>query len=377
MRPLSQLTAAAEVRIAITRRSARRLCAAVLFALAAGASSPAYVQEQFSPECRRALHSPDLFRDANLLRAIGRCLADKMPPGDPTLGEKLMEVEPPVIATLRDIVRLIFGLYQKKRPIGIARTRTQSGTGEINRAARICLVLLSGAEPTVFDQATTLADSIRAAILATEDDDFFYAVMLAIGGAIEKGYCDRDAQFVLAGHSLGGMEAQSVAAALVRQGLSVRNVLTFGAPMTAALPARVSVQRFATIGDPIPFATHFTGTYRDVRQLIVDDREGPGRLRAIEDAARERTIALGWISSPGGTRAGEALPFFVKWIGGALTAHLRYPRIRELERYDPLGALAGNGVTTALVIDRQTAIDNRVVGLIHTFPAPRLRRAPR
>jgi hypothetical protein len=368
------------MRITIARRLARCLSVVVLFAVAACASAPAYAQ-QLPPECRRELDSFNLFLNPNFLRTITRCLSDMMPSGDPSIGEKLMEVEPPVLTTSRDLARVIFGLYQKQRPIGIARAWARSITGEINRAAPICLVLLSGTEPTVFDQATTLPDNIRAAILATEDDDFFYAVMLALGAAVQKGYCDRAARLVFAGHSLGGMEAQNVAATLIRQGaaFSIGNVITFGSPMTAALPTQGHVQRFTTIGDPIPYATHFTGTYRETPQLIVDDRNGPTRIRAIEDAARERQVALGWMPNPTASLASQAVPaaVFVKWIGGALTAHMRYPNVRELERYDSLGAPLSAGTGTSLAIDQQRASGNRVYGLIHTFPAPRMRRAQR
>jgi Lipase (class 3) len=363
------------VRITITRQWARRLCAAVLFPLAAWVSGPAHAEGQLPPECRRDLDAFNLFLNSNFLRTITRCLSEMMPPGDASVGEKLIEVEP-VLVTSRDVARLIFGLYQKQRPIGIARVRARSSAGEIDRAA--CLVLLSGAEPTAFNQATTLPDGIRAAILATEDDDFFYAIMLALGAAVQKGYCDRGARLLFAGHSLGGMEAQNVAADLIRQnaGFTIGNVVTFGSPVTTALPTRLNVQRFTTIGDPIPYATHFTGTYRETPHFIVDDRDGPERTRAIEDAARDRRVALAWISNPTIAAASNAA-VFVKWIGGALTAHMRYPHVRELQNYDSLGVPLKTGVGTSLVIDQQRTAGDRVYGLIHAFPAPRLRRAPR
>jgi hypothetical protein len=368
------------MRITLARRWSGRLCAVALCGLAF-ASAPAYAQGQLPPECRRDLDSFNLFLNPNFLRTITRCLSDMMPPGDPSIGEKLMEVEPPVLSTSRDLARVIFGLYRKQRPIGITRAWARSSTGEINRATPICLVLLSGTEPTVFDQATTLPDSIRAAILATEDDDFFYAIMLALGAAVQKGYCDRGARLVFAGHSLGGMETQNVAADLMRQnaGFFISNVITFGSPMTASLPGQVNIQRFTTIGDPIPYTTHFTGTYREVRQIVVDDRTGPARFRAIDDAARERSVALGWVPNPTASIASQAVPaaMFVKWASGALTAHMSYPRTRELERYDSLGAPIGAGITTSLVIHQQRTIGDRVYGFIHTFPAPRLRRGPR
>jgi hypothetical protein len=288
-----------------------------------------------------------------------------------------MDVEPPVLATSRDMAQVIFGLYQKLHPIGITRVWARSSLGDTNRAVPLCLVILSGTEPTVFAQATTLPDDVRAAILNTEDDDFFYAIMLALGTAVQKNYCDNGARLIFAGHSLGGMGAQNVTAALTQQNTNaVGNVVTFGSPLTASLPARVNIHRFTTVGDPIPYSTYFTGTYRDVRQVYVDDRSGLSRFRAIVNAERERDYALGWTPNPVDPFSGTAV--LAKWLGeGALGAHMQYPSIRELETYDALGARIGAGITTSLVIDRQTIINGRTYGWIHTFPAPRLRRAAR
>ncbi|MGB7951199.1 MAG: hypothetical protein WCH75_26255, partial [Candidatus Binatia bacterium] len=158
----------------------------------AGVAQGAQAQDM-PPECRRDLNPFNLFNNPNFLRSIARCLSDTMPPGNRAIGEKVMDVEPPVLKTGRDMAQVIFGLYQKLHPIGIARVWARSSTGDVNRAAPMCLILLSGTEPTVFFQATTLPEDVRAAILNTEDDDFFYAIMLALGIAVQKGYCDRDA----------------------------------------------------------------------------------------------------------------------------------------------------------------------------------------
>lgn len=353
----------------------------VALAIFALGDAPARAQGQMPRECRRDLNPFNLFNNPNFLGSIARCLSDMMPPGDRAIGEKEMDVEPPVLKTSRDMAQVIFGLYQKLHPIGIARVWTRSSAGEINRAAPICLVVLSGTEPTVFAQATTLPEDMRAAILNTEDDDFFYAIMLALGSAVQKGYCDRGARLVFAGHSLGGMEAQNVAAALIRQNANfyVSNVITFGSPLTATLPGQVNIQRFTTIGDPIPYTTHFTGTYREVRQTVVDDRSGSSRFRAIDEAARERNAALGWVPNPlepiptQAVRAGV----LAKWLTGAVTAHMQYPNVSELQSYDALGAPISAGITTSLIIDKRRTIGGRTYGFINVFPAPRLRQAAR
>jgi hypothetical protein len=345
--------------------------------------TPARAQgQQMPPECRRDLNPFNLFNNPNFLRSITRCLSDMMPPGDRSIGEKLMDVEPPVLKTSRDMAQVIFGLYQKLHPIGIARVWAGSSAGDVNRGAPICLVVLSGTEPTVFAQATTLPEDVRAAILNTEDDDFYYAIMLALGAAVQKGYCDRGARLVFAGHSLGGMEAQNVAAALIQQNANfyMGNVITFGSPLTAVLPGRVNIQRFTTIGDPIPYTTHFTGTYREVRQTIVDDRSGPSRFRAIDEAERERNAALrSAVPNPLAPVPTQIVRggILAKWLAGAVTAHMQYPNVSELQAYDALGAPISAGVTTSLIIDKRRTIGGSTYGFIHTFPAPRLRRTAR
>jgi Lipase (class 3) len=354
---------------------------AVTLAMLLLGSAPARAQGQMPSECRRDLNPFNLFNNPNFLSAIARCLSDVMPPGDQSIGEKMMDVEPPVLKTSRDMAQVIFGLYQKQHPIGIARVWTRSSAGDVNHAAPMCLVVLSGTEPTVFAQATTLPEDVRAAILNTEDDDFFYAIMLALGTAVQKGYCDRGARLVLAGHSLGGMEAQNVAANLIRQNANfyVSNIVTFGSPLTAGLPGRVNIQRFTTIGDPIPYTTYFTGTYREVRQTVVDDRTGPPRFRAIDEATRERNAALRSIPNPLDPLPRQIVQTGIlgKWLSGSVTAHMQYPNVRELQSYDTLGAPIGSGITTSLVIDNRRTIRGTTYGFIHVFPAPRLRRAAR
>ncbi|MGB7948616.1 MAG: hypothetical protein WCH75_13115, partial [Candidatus Binatia bacterium] len=195
------------------------------------------------------------------------------------------------------------------------------------------------------------------------------------------GYCDRGARLVFAGHSLGGMEAQNIAAALIRQNANfyLGNVVTFGSPLTAVLPAQVNVRRFTTIGDPIPYTTHFTGTFREVPQIVVDDRTGPPRFRAIDAATSERNAALAWIPNPLEPAATQAVraAVLVKWLAGAVTAHMQYPNVSELQNYDALGAPITSGITTSLIIDDRRTIGGTTYGFIHVFPAPRLRRAAR
>lgn len=114
---------------------------------------------------------------------------------------------------------------------------------------------------------------------------------------------------------------------------------------TTALPPTVPLRRFTTIGDPIPYTTVFTGTYRAVDQTTVSDLTGIRRAAAIAKAAFDRYRAIGFGAGP--VDLGAALP----WLAlGALGPHMQYPNTQELAKYDALGnpSVAGPGAVLRL-----------------------------
>jgi hypothetical protein len=244
-----------------------------------------------------------------------------------------------VLRSALDVARCIFTFYNTGYPIAIAK--------RLDVTTPTCVVLLSGTEPVNFAQATTLPEDIQAAINQPERDLLGLALLDAIFTLRNAGVC-RQARLVFAGHSLGGMEAQNAAAYLLRQsptGLSIGEIITFGSPATADLSQAPPPRRFTTIGDPIPYTTVFTGTYRSVEQITVSDLGGVRRTAAIAKAAFDRYRAIGF--SGGLVDLGAALP----WLAfGALGPHMQYPNTAELGSYDALGnpSAAGSGAVLRL-----------------------------
>ena len=230
-----------------------------------------------------------------------------------------------VLRTALDVARCIFSFYNTGTPIAIAK--------RLDVTVPTCVVLLSGTEPLNFSQATTLPEDIASALDQPEKDLYALAVLDAIFTLRNSGVC-RQARLVLAGHSLGGMEAQNAAAFLLARqpGLSIGEIITFGSPATAYLSGAPPPRRFTTIGDPIPYTTVFTGTYRRAAQTTVSDLSGARRAAAIAKAALERYWAIGF--GPGPVNFAAAVP----WLAfGALGPHMQYPNTGELASYDALG----------------------------------------
>jgi hypothetical protein len=309
-----------------------------------------------------------------VLGSVANCLSAPMPKGA-DVGESLLRV-PPVLHSARDVAQAIFKMYNNQHPIGIARVRVQLSSGGAATGPAMCLLLLSGTEPTGLAQTTTLPEDIQAALNNAANDQYLNAILKALATALNKGYCDPNARLVAAGHSLGGMEAQNVSHWLSRHrqlpGTSGRlvpaNIVTFGSPLTVQLPSSVKVERFTTIGDPIPYTTYFTNTYRSTKQIIVDDRTGPARQQAILHAENERNTALGWKQTAVEPVTGTFV--LAKWMLGAVGPHMNYPKVNELHAYDPFGAPIGRGVTARLVIDNSQS-GGGSGAMLHTFPAPR------
>ncbi len=241
-----------------------------------------------------------------------------------------------VLRTALDVARCIFSFYNTGYPIAIAK--------RLDVTVPSCVVLLSGTEPLNFAQATTLPEDITSALNQPEKDLFALSLLDAIFTLRNSGAC-RQARLVFAGHSLGGMEAQNAVAYLLKQpptGLSIGEIITFGSPATADLSKAPPPRRFTTIGDPIPYTTVFTGSYRGVEQTTVSDLTGARRVAAIAKAGFDRYRAIGFsgVMGWGVVDLAAALP----WLAfGALGPHMQYPNINELARYDALGNASASG----------------------------------
>ena len=198
----------------------------------------------------------------------------------------------------------VFKGYNTGKPIQIARAMGQPNT---------YLVMLSGTEPFNLAQPTTLPQDLNAELGLP--DAYFYSIQAAI-----RKYIPRGARIILAGHSLGGMEAENIVTdRSLLQRYRFTHVITFGSPRTLApLNSNVIYTAFDLVGDPVP------------------------------------AIPLNqWPS-------GDVVPLSNRWSSDPSTffGHLEYPSDAALSSYDPLGFLHG---THQLWIGKITQVKASVV----------------
>jgi hypothetical protein len=225
---------------------------------------------------------------------------------------------PSLITNLQQLANTIFGRYNTGQPIGVARIT--------NLPYSACLVVIQGTQ-FAGNQSTGPLEDVAAA--HGWPDYFRTRVFQALADQQSRGVCPRGSAVILAGHSLGGMEAQLVASdpRLAQMGLWPKSVITFGSPKVAdevATPTRdrtgtyvTDYRRFTAIGDPIPLSTKGAFAYRPTKQTFVDDRSYADQQKAI-----------GFYADPQNSGA--------LWMG-AVGAHMWYPCINALRGYDAMG----------------------------------------
>ncbi len=128
-----------------------------------------------------------------------------------------------------------------KGPITVTKGTLKSGWS----TKEVYLITLSGTE-LVFNQSTeVLTDLFSGFNLKSA---YYYNVVNVILNNIPRG-----SNLVLAGHSLGGMIAQQVAAdSTVKARYNVLNTVTFGSPLLAAGFREGTVRRLGDISDVVP-----------------------------------------------------------------------------------------------------------------------------
>ncbi|MBA5873291.1 MAG: hypothetical protein GDA66_01905 [Nitrospira sp. CR1.2] len=108
------------------------------------------------------------------------------------------------------------------------------------------LMLLSGLDLFKLGRATsTLADARMAFTNITVGDAYWDAILVAAKSL------PHNANLVIAGHSLGGMEAQKVVARLRKEGFHVQQVITYGSPITALRDGTTQYRYITAEGDQI------------------------------------------------------------------------------------------------------------------------------
>ncbi|MBR0154209.1 MAG: hypothetical protein IJM26_10540 [Lachnospiraceae bacterium] len=141
------------------------------------------------------------------------------------------------------IAQLVADGYNQgtKGPITVTKGTFTSG----GKTKDIYLVTLSGTE-MVFNQSTeVLTDLLSGFNLRSA---YYCNVVEVI-----KNNIPRNANLILAGHSLGGMIAQQVSADLtIKARYNVLNTVTFGSPLLAAGFREGTIRRLGDISDVVP-----------------------------------------------------------------------------------------------------------------------------
>ena len=146
--------------------------------------------------------------------------------------------------TAPEIYQLVRDGYNggEKGPISVVKGTLKSGWS----SKTVYLVTLSGTE-LVFNQSTEVITDLLSGF--NLESPYYHNVVNVILNNIPRG-----SNLILAGHSLGGMIAQQVAAnASVKAYYNVLNTVCFGSPLLAAGFREGTVRRLGDVSDPVPY----------------------------------------------------------------------------------------------------------------------------
>lgn len=127
-------------------------------------------------------------------------------------------------------------------PISITKGTLKSGFS----SKTVYLVTLSGTELVLNQSTGVLTDLLSGFNL----NNVYYANTVNI----IKANVPRNANLIIAGHSLGGMIAQQVAAdSGIKSRYNVLNTVCFGSPLLATGSREGTVRRLGDVSDPVPY----------------------------------------------------------------------------------------------------------------------------
>jgi len=132
-------------------------------------------------------------------------------------------------------------------PIAITKgTLIRNGTRK-----DIYFIALHGTETWALGSSLNLINDLQS---GNEIEGAYYKEVLA---AITR-FCKKGSNLVIAGHSLGGMIAQQVAASdTLKDNYNILNIVAFGAPAISAGETEGELHRLCDTNDRIPYLSHY------------------------------------------------------------------------------------------------------------------------
>ncbi len=183
-----------------------------------------------------------------------------------------------------------------KGPISITQGTLKQGFS----SKTVYLVTLSGTELVLNQSTEVLTDLFSGFDL---DNAYYWNVVRVIQQNVPRG-----ANLILAGHSLGGMVAQQVAAnSSIKANYNVLNTVTFGSPLLSVGSREGTVRRLGDVSDVVPFLSGrlFTNPITAIFGLNREDGHYYGRPITAHNASYSRTDLWGKYDVTG-TRYGSA-----------------------------------------------------------------------
>ncbi len=150
-------------------------------------------------------------------------------------------------AQMATLAKVGYADYQTAGPISITEGRMTYNTYWGAEDKEVYVVALSGTESIVENQTTTIKEDLLSGFELS--NEYEVNVKNAIIDRIPAG-----SNIILAGHSLGGMVAQQVAAdKYIKDNYEVLNTVTFGSPLIKGFTREGMVKRLGDTSDKNPF----------------------------------------------------------------------------------------------------------------------------
>lgn len=150
-------------------------------------------------------------------------------------------------AQMATLTKVGYADYQTAGPISITEGRMTYNTYWGSEDKEVYVVALSGTETIVENQTTTVKEDLLSGFELS--NEYVVNVKNAIIDRIPAG-----SNIILAGHSLGGMVAQQVAAdKYIKDNYEVLNTITFGSPLIKGFTREGMVKRLGDTSDKNTF----------------------------------------------------------------------------------------------------------------------------